>query len=102
MALSELVTYIVETSLNSVGPSAFRLADMGNLYQQRLDQLGVHSPTVNSTRLKEKLLAVDHFSCPACMEDIAAISVDGNRKMYRFNRTKGYGYCIHLIPVKSQ
>ena len=57
MALSELVTYIVETSLNSVGPSAFRLADMGNLYQQRLDQLGVHSPTVNSTRLKEKLLA---------------------------------------------
>ncbi|XP_059918294.1 uncharacterized protein LOC132465616 isoform X2 [Gadus macrocephalus] len=38
---------------------------------------------------KEKLLAVDHFSCPACMEDIAAISVDGNRKMYRFNRTKG-------------
>ncbi|KAK0131236.1 hypothetical protein N1851_034058 [Merluccius polli] len=39
---------------------------------------------------KEKLLAVDHFSCPACMEDIAAISVDGNRKMYHFNRTKGY------------
>ena len=30
---------------------------MCNLYQQRLDQLGVHSPRVNSTRLKEKLLA---------------------------------------------
>ena len=39
MALSELVTYIVETSLSSDGPSAFRLADMCNMYQQRLDQL---------------------------------------------------------------
>lgn len=57
MALSELVTYIVETSLNSDGPSAFRHTDMCNLYQQPLDQLGVHSLTVNSTRLREKLLA---------------------------------------------
>lgn len=57
MALSELVTYNAETSLSSDGPSAFCLTDMCNLYQQRLDQLGVHSPTVNFTILKEKLLA---------------------------------------------
>ncbi|CAL8340141.1 unnamed protein product [Boreogadus saida] len=31
----------------------------------------------------------DDASNYACMEDIAAISVDGNRKMYRFNQTKG-------------
>ena len=29
---------------------------MTNLYQQRLEQLGVNSPAVNSTRLKEQLL----------------------------------------------
>ncbi|XP_034546316.1 uncharacterized protein LOC117817673 isoform X2 [Notolabrus celidotus] len=30
-------------------------------------------------------------TAPACTQDIAAISVDGNRKMYRFSRTKGMG-----------
>ncbi|KAJ8399555.1 hypothetical protein AAFF_G00409660 [Aldrovandia affinis] len=57
LVLSELVNYIVETSLSSDAPAIFHLADMSNLYQQRLEQLGVNSPTVNSTRLKEKLLA---------------------------------------------
>ena len=57
LVLSELVSYIVETSLSSDGPVVFHLADMSKLYQQRLEQLGVNSPTVNSTRLKEKLLA---------------------------------------------
>ncbi|XP_067234829.1 uncharacterized protein [Chanodichthys erythropterus] len=27
-----------------------------------------------------------HFSCPACSQDMLAVSLDGNRKMYRFNR----------------
>ena len=57
LVISELVNYIVETSLSSDGPAVFHLTDMSNLYQQRLEQLGVNSPTVNSTGLKEKQLA---------------------------------------------
>ncbi|KAI4806424.1 hypothetical protein KUCAC02_017250 [Chaenocephalus aceratus] len=34
----------------------------------------------------DKLLGDDHFSCPACGDDMVAVSLDGNRKMYRFNR----------------
>ncbi|XP_056441143.1 uncharacterized protein LOC130378391 isoform X2 [Gadus chalcogrammus] len=34
----------------------------------------------------ELLLGDDHFSCPACGDDMVAVSLDGNRKMYRFNR----------------
>ena len=57
LVLSELVNYIVETSLNSDGPTVFPLADIYQLYQQRLAQLAVDTPTVNTTRLKDKLLA---------------------------------------------
>ena len=57
LAFSELVTYMAETKASSEGPSIFRLADMHSLYKQRLQQLGVESPDVNSTRLKDKLLA---------------------------------------------
>jgi hypothetical protein len=34
-----------------------RLADLVSFYKQRLEQLGMKTPDVNSTRLKEKLLA---------------------------------------------
>ncbi|XP_034081661.1 uncharacterized protein LOC117552397 [Gymnodraco acuticeps] len=34
----------------------------------------------------DKLLGDDHFSCPACGDDMVAVSLDGNRQMYRFNR----------------
>ena len=57
LVLSELMTYIVENNLCSDDPVTFRLADICHLYQQRLEQLGVESPSVNSTRLKDKLLA---------------------------------------------
>ena len=57
LAFSELVIYIVETKSSCEGPAVFRLADMVQLYSQRLEQLGVEAPYVNSTRLKEKLLA---------------------------------------------
>ena len=56
-AFSELLTYLVETSRSSEGPTVFRLADLVNLYTKRLEQLGVEAPAVNSTRLKEKLLS---------------------------------------------
>eukprot|EP00058_Branchiostoma_floridae_P021206 XP_002606696.1 hypothetical protein BRAFLDRAFT_72537 [Branchiostoma floridae] len=57
LAFSELVTYIVETKLSFEGPTIFKLADMVNLYKQRLQQLGMETPDVNCTRLKDKLLA---------------------------------------------
>ena len=57
LAFSELITYIVETKSSKEGPSILRLADMVQLYKQRLEQLGIAKPDVNSTRLKEKLLA---------------------------------------------
>ena len=57
LAFSELATYIVETKSSSEGPCIFRLADLVSLYKQRLQQLGLEAPDVNSTRLKDKLLA---------------------------------------------
>ena len=47
----------METKSSSEGPAIFRLADMVNLYRQRLEQLGMETPDINSTRLKDKLLA---------------------------------------------
>ena len=54
LAFSELVTYVTEakTSSADISPSIFKLVDLASLYKQ----LGVVSPDVNSTRLKEKLL----------------------------------------------
>ena len=52
---SKLLVYIIETKTNTDGPLVFRLADLVALYQQRLQQLGVDDPNVNSTRLKDKL-----------------------------------------------
>ena len=57
LAFSELIKYIVETKSSKEFPSIIKLADMVQLYKQRLEQLGIEKPDVNSTRLKEKLLA---------------------------------------------
>jgi hypothetical protein len=57
LVFSELLTYIVETKTSSDNPVVFRLADLVSLNKQRLEQLGMKTPDVNSTRLKEKLLA---------------------------------------------
>ncbi|KAK3861204.1 hypothetical protein Pcinc_032795 [Petrolisthes cinctipes] len=46
---SVLVTYVVETTRSDEGPAVFRLADIVHLYAQRLEQLGVDAPAVNST-----------------------------------------------------
>ena len=51
------IAYIVESSLHAEEPITFRLPDICQLYQQRLEQLGDESPHVNSTRLKDSLLA---------------------------------------------
>ena len=57
LVFSEVLTYIVETKTSSDSPTIFRLADLVSLYKQRLEQLGIDAPDVNSTRLKDKLLA---------------------------------------------
>ncbi len=56
LVFSELLTYMTEAKLNSEKPSVFRLAELVNLYKQRLQQLGEDASNVNSTRLKEKIL----------------------------------------------
>lgn len=54
VAFSELVIFIHESKLTShKQPSVFRLAELSNLYSQRLLQLGVEQPSVNSSRLNE-------------------------------------------------
>ena len=57
LVLSELVNYIVKTSLSSDGSAIFPLADISQLYQQRLEQLGIVSPTVNVARLKKRIVS---------------------------------------------
>ena len=64
IAFSKLVTYISEmkNASDSRDPLIFKLADLTTLYKQRLEQLGVESPDVQSTRLKDQLL----FHIPKC------------------------------------
>ncbi|KAL0198142.1 hypothetical protein M9458_006682, partial [Cirrhinus mrigala] len=58
LVFSELLTYVIEAKkTNSDGPSVFRLAELVNLYRERLKQFGTDLPDVNATRLKERLLA---------------------------------------------
>lgn len=64
IAFAELVAYIEDVHVEGVAP-VFKLADLANLYQTRMDQLGVTtaSSRLHSTRLKERLLAaLPHLS----------------------------------------
>ena len=36
---------------------------------------------------ESKLLGKDSFICPACSPEMVAVSVDGNGKLYRFQKT---------------
>ncbi|KAK5890716.1 hypothetical protein CesoFtcFv8_014209 [Champsocephalus esox] len=38
---------------------------------------------------QEDLCLVEPFKCPACTPDMLAIAVDGNRKHYRFKKSRG-------------
>ena len=59
MAFLELVIYIMDSKANNTEatPVVFRMADLASLYKLHLEQLGVDSPNVHSTQLKEQLLA---------------------------------------------
>ncbi|CAE1246963.1 unnamed protein product [Acanthosepion pharaonis] len=58
VAFSELVIYIMDSKVTNTeaAPVVFRLAGLASLYKLRLEQLGLDSPNVHSTRLKEQLL----------------------------------------------
>lgn len=38
----------------------------------------------------DKICREEHFVCPACTPDMLAVSVDGNRKHYRFKNAARY------------
>ena len=57
VVFAELVLYIEEARQDGSAP-VFRLAELSQLYKSRMEQLGVELDSrVNSTRLKERLLA---------------------------------------------
>ena len=57
LAFSELLIYINESKNNRESPVTFRLAYLTKIYKERLEQLGMESPNVNSNRLKDQLIA---------------------------------------------
>ena len=60
LAFAKLVVYIKETRLETTTAPVFKLAELSQLYMSRIKQLGATSDQrVNSTRLKQRLLA--HF-----------------------------------------
>ncbi len=44
----------------------------------------------------EKMCQEEFFTCPACTPDMVAVSVDGNRKHYRFKNTSRY-FSVFLL-----
>lgn len=55
---AELVMYIEEACLEATTAPVFKLADLAHLYMSRMEQFGVvNDKRVNTTRLKERLLA---------------------------------------------
>ena len=57
VALSELISYMFERKQAAGDDLAtFRLADLVKLYTDRILQLGVTDPSVNSTRLREQIM----------------------------------------------
>ena len=42
----------------------------------------------------------ERFVCPACTPDMLAVSVDGNRKLYRFQQTNQL-VCLYVIPINT-
>ena len=59
VVLAELASYIEELTHHDNTIPVFKLSDMVKLYANRLSQLGIEiSSRINSTRLKERLLAI--------------------------------------------
>lgn len=50
----------------------------------------------------ERLCGVQPFKCPACSPSMHVISVDGNRKQYRFHNAHGYVFYFILFLCTSK
>lgn len=58
IALAELITYIEEARESSDSITVFKLVDLANMYNSRMEQLGADTEArVHTTRLKERLLS---------------------------------------------
>ncbi|CAG2219667.1 PARP6_8 [Mytilus edulis] len=58
IVLAELVAYIEDSRMNTEVATIFRLADLLNMYTNRLEQFGIDtSKRLNSTHLKDRILA---------------------------------------------
>ena len=102
IAFSELVTHICGKKMSSDGtdPPIFKLSDLTKLYKQRLKQLGVDSPEVNSSRFKERLL---------CHIPGLLVQNQGRDVMLAFEKDVGsmlaqaseFGEAIHLAKAAA-
>ncbi|KAI5607871.1 hypothetical protein C0J50_12382 [Silurus asotus] len=53
----------------------------------------------------DKICKEEPFICPACTPDILAVSVDGNRKLYRFKnaaRSEEQAICEDVFIAKDE
>jgi len=103
VVLSELVIYIMDSKVvasTDTAPPIFRLVDLATLYKRRLEQIGVDSPDVNSTRFKEQLLTrIPDLEAHkkgrdvllACKEDISSVLSDASK----------YSEAIHLAKAAN-
>jgi len=101
VAFSELVIYIMDSKVTNTEatPVVFRLADLAALYKSRLEQLGVDSPDVNSTRLKEQLGRIPDLEAHkkgrdvllAFKEDVSTVLSDASK----------YSEAIHLAKAAN-
>jgi len=48
---------------------------------------------------ENKLLGKEPYVCPTCSPEMLAVSVDGNRKLYRFQKTNQYVFNIETALV---
>ncbi|KAK3563126.1 hypothetical protein QTP86_016360, partial [Hemibagrus guttatus] len=90
LVFSELLTYVTETRNNS--------NELVSLYKERLEQFGTDIPDVNSTRLKESLLAeipgLEAYKKGRAQSDHSPLFIDGS-PVEIVKSTKFLG--VHLV-----
>ncbi|XP_026075825.1 uncharacterized protein LOC113054458 [Carassius auratus] len=86
--------------MKTVAPGLSRQGFL-RLLEQRTEQFGrsgkIHGDAFQRSFVEytfcqflcEKMANVEHFTCPACTPNMLAVSADGNRKLYRFQHSKG-------------
>ncbi|CAC5362775.1 unnamed protein product [Mytilus coruscus] len=88
VALVELVNYIFEIQRNSDGTTTFRLADLANMYERRVQQLNKGSLPIHRTRLKERLLAkISDLPALLAFEKDAGLEINSINMLLRRHHT---------------